>query len=75
MFRHDTLCLLVLSLMRSAPRAPFIYTVCRRPGAANNHWWSVRAYSNCNHAFHQGGTESGGNGYHSRLVSTYVGPL
>jgi hypothetical protein len=42
---------------------------------ANGWWWSVRLYSNCSHAFHAGGAESGGSAYHSRIQSTYVGPI
>lgn len=35
--------------------------------------WRLRTYTNCGHAYHHGGAASGGNGYHSRISTEYVG--
>lgn len=75
---RDTPCLIVCTVRRvlHPTRAlVFIYALCGCSGEAVGHWWSVRAYSNCANAFHNGGAESGGNGYHSRITTTWVGPV
>jgi hypothetical protein len=40
-----------------------------------NYQWRVRMHGACSHAFHPGGAERGGSGYHSRISSTYMGDI
>lgn len=40
-----------------------------------NYKWRVRMHGACSHAFHSGGAEMGGNGYHSRFQTTYMGDM